>query len=288
MLKTMFLNEKRLKYSVKLLTYYLDISFEELLNNIHLTKNEFDKNKEKERNLRGDYVATINGSTINIEVNNNGTIDILERNMEYAHRLFSSKKRTNLKDNYNQVIQFNLNNFSFIGNDSIVDIYYIQNDDKIKLSEKLIFIQIYIPNLMRKWYTLGIQNLSESEKYLLALVVPDIEDSLKLGEGLEIMKDYIDDAINVSNDDDLLESYDKERAMLDLGEQKGFDAGYSKGETIGFEKGQEEGYTKGQEDGYTKGQEELIKQMSKHNISNEDISKITGLTIEKINNIVNN
>ena len=69
MMKTMFQNENRLKYSAKLLSYYLDISFEELLQNIHLSKNELDKEKEKDLNRRGDYVALIHGSSVNIEVN---------------------------------------------------------------------------------------------------------------------------------------------------------------------------------------------------------------------------
>ncbi len=59
MMKTMFQNESRLKYSAKLISYYLDISFEELLNNIHLYKNELDKKKEKDLNRRSDYVDYI-------------------------------------------------------------------------------------------------------------------------------------------------------------------------------------------------------------------------------------
>lgn len=49
MFKTMFLNDKRLKYSCKFLSYYLDISYEELLAHICLIKNEVDKEKEKDK-----------------------------------------------------------------------------------------------------------------------------------------------------------------------------------------------------------------------------------------------
>ena len=44
--------------------------------------------------------------------------------MKYAHRLFSEKVKT--EDNnykYSQVIQINLNNFSFTSNNKIIDIY---------------------------------------------------------------------------------------------------------------------------------------------------------------------
>ena len=84
MLKTMFQNENRLKYSAKFISYFLDVPFEKLLKNMYLSKNELDKQKEKSKGERSDYVAIIDNSTINIEVNNNGDIDILERNMEYA------------------------------------------------------------------------------------------------------------------------------------------------------------------------------------------------------------
>ncbi len=84
----------------------------------------------------------MNGVKINIEVNNNSDCTIMERNMEYAHRLYSEKvkEEDKYKYKYNQVIQFNLNNFSFIGNDKIVDIYSIQNDEGVILNDKLIFI----------------------------------------------------------------------------------------------------------------------------------------------------
>ena len=228
MMKTMFQNEERIKYSVKLLSYFLDISYEELLKNTILVKNELDKKNEPLKSRRADYVANINGSIINIEVNNNGSLETLERNMEYAHRLYASKvkrKNNNKKDNYQQIIQLNINNFSFIGNDNVVDIYFIQNDNLIKLSDKLIFIQIYIPNLLRKWYTIGTQNLKEVERYLLGLVLRDKKQSLEVGKGIKIMEEYVEDASLASLDDDLLEAYDKEWALKDLGKQIGLEEG---------------------------------------------------------------
>ena len=248
MMKTMFQNEERIKYSVKLLSYFLDISYEELLKNTVLVKNELDKKNEPLKNRRADYVANIKGSIINIEVNNNGSLETLERNMEYAHRLYASKvkrKNNNKKDNYQQIIQLNINNFSFIGNDNVVDIYFIQNDNLIKLSDKLIFIQIYIPNLLRKWYTIGTQNLKEVERYLLGLVLRDKKESLEVGKGIKIMEEYVEDASLASLDDDLLEAYDKELALKDLGKQIGIE----EGKQIGLEEGKNEIATKMKEKG---------------------------------------
>ena len=124
MLKAMFQNENRIKYSAKFLSYFIDVEYEDILNNICLAKNELDKNNESDKGERCDYVALLSDTSLNIEVNNNSSLEVLERNMEYAHRLYSKKIRRGEENyQYTQVIQFNLNNFAFKGNDKIVDIY---------------------------------------------------------------------------------------------------------------------------------------------------------------------
>jgi len=265
MFKTMFFNENRLKYSAKFLSYYLDISYEELLKNIKLNKNEHDKNKELDKGEKSDYVATINDSILNIEVNNNRNSVILERNMEYGHRLYASGVKRGGKYKYRQVIQFNLNNFSYNGNDKIIDIYTVQNDEGLVLNNKLIFIQIYVPNLRRKWYNLGIEGLLEEERYILAMVEPSISTSIDLGKGIDIMEEYINESEEVMDDKFFGESYDKEVALK--------------------EQGRWEGKNEGIKVGRKEKTVEIAKKMKEDNISFENISKYTGLTIDEINNL---
>ena len=73
MLKAMFQNENRIKYSAKFLSYFIDVSYEDILNNIVLGKNELDKEKESDKGERCDYIAHLNDSVLNIEVNNNSS-----------------------------------------------------------------------------------------------------------------------------------------------------------------------------------------------------------------------
>ena len=211
----MFYNENRLKYSCKFFSYYLDVDYEYLLKNLKLAKNELDKEREKTKGERSDYVAIIDGNMLNLEVNCNDDLEVMERNMEYAHRLYAKKLETRSGYDYTSVIQFNLNNFSFEGNDKIIDYYFVQNDDGVLLSNKLVFIQIYVPNLRKKWYNLGIESLSEEEKYILTLVEPKIKVSLELGKGDKFMEDYINEAVEVTNDFTFGEAYDKEWALKD-------------------------------------------------------------------------
>ena len=270
MLKAMFQNENRIKYSAKFLSYFIDVSYEDILNNIVLGKNELDKEKESDKGERCDYIAHLNDSVLNIEVNNNSSLEVLERNMEYAHRLFSSKITRNDKTyEYTQVIQINLNNFAFLGNDKIIDIYAERNEDNLVLSDKLIFIQIYVPNLRKKWYTEGEKSLSEREKYILALVDMDLEKLKGLGDE-EVMKAYIKEAETVSFEGNFGEAYDKEWALKDEGKREG------------IELGKKEGIELGKREGIELSKKEIAKNMLKEKMKLSIITKVTGLSEEEL------
>ena len=263
MLKAMFQNENRLKYSAKFLSYFIDLDYEVILKNIYLAKNELDKEKESSKGQRCDYVAVIDNTSLNIEVNNNSSLRVLERNIEYAYRLYSKKiKRGEREYDYTQVIQFNLNNFSFKENDKIIDIYGVKNDSDLTLSDKIIFVQIYVPNLRKKWYNEGIESLNEAEKYILALVEMDIEKLKSLG-GEELMEEYVKEAEKVSFEGGVGESYDKEWALKD------------------------QAYRDGEEKGSTTKTIEIAKSMLTENIDINIISKCTGLSIDEVKSLTN-
>ena len=272
MFKTMFYNEKRIKYSAKFISYYLDISYEELLKNIKLTKNSLDKEKEKDKEYRSDYVAIIDDTKINIEVNNNSSEKVLERNLDYAFKLYGSKvKRSKEKESYKyiQVIQFNINNFSFKGNDKIVEVYTLNNREGIKLTNNIVIIEIYIPNLRKKWYTSGIESLSEEERYILALVEPDITSSLKLGKDIDIMEEYIDEVEEVVDDEYFGESYDKELALKEES----------------YNDGIKEGIKQGEKKGTLSTKMEIAKSMLNKAMDISLISELTGLSTDEIKSI---
>ncbi len=164
MFKTMMMNENRLKYSCKLFSYFLDVSYETLLKKLKLGKNELDKEKMKDKGERADYVGMINGTYLNLEINNNSKPYIMERNQEYAHRLFAKKNQSGEDYVYTQVIQISINNFAFEGRDEVINIHCDQDSTGEIYNDKLVFIEIYIPNLKKKWYNK--EELSEVERYL--------------------------------------------------------------------------------------------------------------------------
>ena len=257
--KAIFQNENKLIYSALLLSYILkDFTLEEILNNLILVKNELDKTVANKKGLRSDYVALLNGTKINIELNNNSSITTLHRNMEYAFRLYSSNVKIDDKTyDYRQTIQIHLNNFAFKNNDKTIDIYTLRNDEGTNLSNKIIIVQIYVPNIRKKWYTSGIGSLTELERYVLTIMEKNIQVSKKLGKGHKIMEDYIKEAVIASNDEILLEAYDKEWALRDEGVR----------------------------DGIEQKELEIVCNMLKENMDTNLISKITGLSLEEIDSI---
>ena len=267
MFKTMFFNQNRIKYSCKFFSYFLEVSYEDLLMNLKLVKNELDKEKEQTKGERCDYVALINDTYLNIEVNNNSGVEIMYRNVEYAFKQYASKikvgtkihqKDSNGEDYYMSVIQFNLNNFSFEGNDKIIDIYTLQNKEGVTLNDKIIIIQIYIPNLRKKCYNEGTKELSELERYLLTMVEPNFTKAGEIAKGFEIMEEYVDESAKVITDINFGESYDKEWALKDE-------------------------YLR---EGMKQNKVEIAKNMLKDGLSIESISKYTNLSHEEIESLM--
>ena len=193
---------------------------------------------------------------MNIEVNNNSSLETMERNIEYLMRLYSRKVKKGEEYEYTPSISFNLNNFAIKGNDKIIDIYAIQNKEGVLLTDKIIIVQIFIPNLRKKWYTQGIGKLTEAERYILTLVERKVEDAKELGIGDEIMNDYVKESIEVSDDLNFGEAYDKEWALKDEGKRE---------RNI-----------------------KIAKSMLHDGVMIENISKYTGLTIEELNKLQEN
>lgn len=271
MFHAMFNNPKRLMYSAYLISLFLDIEYEILLKNMRLTSTDVPKDKEASINQRCDYVCEIGDTVITIEMNNNSSIDIMHRNIDYNNKRFNSKvKNSDLYGSYSQSILFNLNNFSFVGKDKVYYINYIKDEEGTALTDKIIIINIYLPNLLEKCYTLGIESLDEIEKFIYALIEVD-EDKLKdLMKEIKIVKEYVNEAKEVSMSDEILESYDHEKANMDQH----------------YIYGKEEGLQEGIKQGKKEEKIDLIKSMYKNDASLEFISQVSNLSVEEVKRIL--
>ena len=257
MFKTMFQNTSRLKYSCFLISNFIEVDYDDLLDNLVLVSNELDKDKVSSKAERCDYVANINGALINIEINNRSSRKVIERNIDYVVREYSSNIKSGEDYNYTQSIQINLNNFYYEGRDNIIEYYTLSDDSGVALTSKIIIVNVYLPLLRKKWYTLGTEGLNELEKYLLMIYEDDIEETKKLKGDLPIMKEYMSDAIDASHDKNIREIYDKELLVQEV---------YK-------------------EEAVKETKLEIARNMLKDNLPIETISKYTNLTIDEINSL---
>ena len=225
MLKALFCNSKHLKYGAKFLSFFVDKNYKDILKTLKLTRNELDKDNIKMKAERCDYVAQIDDTILNIEINCSSKKEVMLRNVEYAIRLFASKVTVNTDYNYSSIIQFNWNNFSFKGHDKIIEVYGIQNDDFLRLTNNIIIVQIYVPNIIKKCYTKGVKSLNEFERFILALATMDKKLSKELVMGDKYMKEILKKQDELTLSDDLRESYDHELAMKKWGHEVGFQEG---------------------------------------------------------------
>ncbi len=223
MFKTMMTNSNRKKYSCKLLSYILDVPYEVLLKQLRFGKNELDKTKERDKGERANFVAHVNDSNINIEINCNGK-------------------------------------------DKVKYVCYLKDEENVALTNKLIVIQIYIPNLVKKWYTSGVENKSLGERFLLVLALPDIDTTRDIRKGYEIMEEYIDEATRVSNDDNFRDFYSKEWEIKDLA----------------YDDGKYDGIIEGKAEGRAEEKCKIVKKMLEKKMDINLIMEVTGLSKKEI------
>ncbi len=159
---------------------------------------------------------------IGLEININNSIEQMEKNIYNIFDIYSEVGNGELK--YSQAIQLNINNFSFKEDDEIVEVYKFRNERGEILTDSIVIIEIYVPNLIKKWQIKGIESLSDSEKYLLALIIPDVEMSLELANNNDVALEYIKDAVEVSQNNGVLEAYNEELRLKEekLYEKKDF------------------------------------------------------------------
>lgn len=287
MFKALFGNPARIKFPARLISYLLDVPFETLLENMKVAASDVPKEKEKSANQRSDLVCELEDKVIIIEMNNNDRIETMHRNIDYMFKQYNRDVQTSKDYNkYRQSILINLNNFTFKGIDEIYTISYIKDENGIVLTDRLIIINFLIPNLLKKCYNQGIKSLTELEQFLYAVIEDEEERVLECAKEMPDMENYIDEAKEVSNDDDLKFCYDQDEAIREVGYQDGFDDGYDDGISKGIEQGIKEGIEQGIKEGTEKTINSMIKSMYTNKIDLKIIAKTTGLSVLRVKQIL--
>lgn len=210
MFKIMLGNEKKKKFTAYFLSLILKRDRKEIEDNMEFIKNDLDQDKFMESKRSVDIIIRLGDKIYNIEMNNNKNVLSLERNIDYATRLYASSGKRGTKYNYDYVFQININNFYFEGNNETVVEYEIikVKDNKKSLTDKLHFMYFYLHKILEKYYNKD--KLTELEKLLLVLNSKEVGEFSDIKEENKIMEEIQKDAYKASIDDEIIGLYDKE------------------------------------------------------------------------------
>lgn len=262
MFKAMFVGESKKKNVCTLLSLIFDISYDELYRNIQSYNSELTKNSVYDKGSRSDLVTKIYDEIVHIEVNNNDSVDTMKRNAYYAFRLSADKVKSGQNYEFQPVFSININNFAFEELNKVVDVFTIQNNEGITMLNNVIFIQIYLPNLRRKWYTNRETELSELEKFLLTSIESDVDIAYEISKGDERLENLLSDLLKMSKEERIVSAYDKRLAEIEQATRDGIEQGIEKG--------------------IEQNKLEVVKKMLEENIDVKTIIKITELPEEDI------
>lgn len=276
MFETMINNEKRKKFGAYLIALAFKLDYKEVIKSIRIEKEKLDKDRVIDAKRTVDFVCSIKDEFYSIEMNNCPSVDSLIRNIYYAVDISKSKMRMGTGYEYKKVMQINLCNFTFEGHDEIKHEYAIRDKEGLLITDRLSFLNIYLPNIKKKCYDES-DKLTTLEK-LLIVYCDTNEVAKRFGAGDEIMEDYIKEANDASVEDEIVGLYDKE--LDDRLKWESFQKQvYKEADEI---KKEAEEVKKEAGEKIEKSKKEIAKKMFNDGMSADIISKYTGLSVKDI------
>ena len=247
---------------------------------IRLMDGELPKENRSEKKKIIDIYVVLDGKIyVDIEMNKSKFENVLERNIKYKNKLSSMipKKGENIKKlKEKKLYQLNLNAYEkeeII--DDIVVLYGIKSKKIYSTNEYMIvkglekYRELYYSGIKEKdviWLT-ALTSKTFSELYeIISHLLPE-----------EKIKRIMEGAISMSKDEFVLHEWNKE-LFDDLVKYNELEDAKKEGESLGKTLGIKEGKTLGIKENKI----EIAKNLLNMKMSDEDISKATGLTIEDV------
>ena len=271
--KEVFLNPNNSDLLKALLEFILKIKIDKL----EIKKTELLSGNVNIKDKRVDAIVHTGNKKIEIEINSQNKDYLHTRSTAYICNIYQSN--ASVGDTYNEdtdIIQVNLT-WGLGRNNDEMKIYKIMNEKGELYVKNLIIYEINMDYYDKIWYS---KNEDEIKKNLYMIMLDLDKKELENMPKDKIVDKYITN-VTIVNDDPEFQKYmseeeDKRKIQNSLlSEAK--------------EEGISQGYTSGINDGISKGENkksiEIAKNMLKKNMSIEDISDITGLSIAEINKL---
>ena len=265
--KHIFTTQK--EYLADIINYITGLPREEIINNAEIKNSEYIIENIEESKKTSDIIIEINNNIINLEMNRIYYSELNRRNNKYMHKLSS------LNNNQKNIIQINFDDFNENKNNRVIRKYIMMEEKTGEIDkDSLIKYKINLALISEKYYNK--EKLNRFEKEILMLKICNKEELYNISKGDVIMESLNNELNKLSDDKYLAMLYDKEEADAERNRCLIKDA-----INEGIEQGKEEGYLIGEKEKSYK----IARNMINMNMSIEDISKATGLSIEEIQKI---
>ena len=262
---------------------YLDIPLKEVTGNLKILSRRLKKEVHYDSRKEVDLLLNYKGKKINIEMSNNKSDGVINRNVVYLCKIHGNQLKVG-DINYskiNSTIQIVFNNFN-IGNE-LKTTWYLRNDEGQILTSKL---RIDIINLVKGkdlCYT-GSEKVDYLINWCKLLTTKDRENVKDISSQIMSHKStdmLINNMSALSEEDEMVKLYTKlSRREMEYNTYiaEATEEGYNNG----HEKGYNEGIKKGIEQGIEQKNNEIAKKMLDKSLDITTIEEITGLTKEEI------
>ena len=243
-------------------------------NNYNLINNKITTFYEDDKLMVTDLVYQLNDKIfLNIELNTSKSKYLMYKNLLYIYKILLSNQNKGKKYKDVTIIQVNFDLYSFKDMDKVKNVIKVMNKDNLK--EYLNTFTIFHLELDKAWnneYNVSeegirfLRMLSSRSKILNKYLA---RDNLFLKKVAKFMEEYSNSSDNLLYyNQKELDDYIKESELEDS-----YNSGLSKGKSLGLSEGK------------NLGKQEIAKKLLAKGTSISEVSEITGLTKEKIENL---
>ena len=292
MFTEVFNNQNNICILEEFIANYLNIPLPLVEGNLKILSRRLFKENRYDSKKEVDLLLDLNGKKINIEMSNNNSMGVINRNVVYLCKVHGEQLK---QSDYNyshisETIQIMFNNFN--SQKELKTTWYLRDEQGNILTNK---IRIDIINLVKGkdmcyTYKKDVDYLINWCKLLTeskANNLLDISHKLMSSKSTNAL---LKDINKLNGDDEMVRLYTKlSRREMEYNTfiEEAKEKGFNQGKQEGFESGKQEGLKKGLEQGIEQKSNEIAKNMLIEKIPLETISKITGLSIEKIQELKN-
>ena len=267
--KEVFLNPNNSDLLKALLEFILKIKIDKL----EIKKTELLSGNVNIKDKRVDAIVHTGNKKIEIEINSQNKDYLHTRSTAYICNIYQSN--ASVGDTYNEdtdIVQVNLT-WGLGRNNDEMKIYKIMNEKGELYVKNFIIYEINMDYYDKIWYSKNEEEIKKNQ-YMIMLDLDKKE--LKNMPKDKIVDKYITN-VTIVNDDPEFQKYmseeeDKKKIQNSL---------LSEAKEEGISQGISQGYTSGINDGIN----QTAKNLLSMNMTLEDISKATGLTVEEIKNL---